>query len=165
MYVEVVTSHVAKSTTRRRLFASIGVLCAGVFAACGGDDEIQVFSDAQIGTEIEVVTGEQFEIRLESNPSTGYGWELSAMTTPDLVELESSTHLASDTDLVGAAGTDVFVLTAGRGAGILRLEYIRSFDDPAIPERVAEFVVRIDGAVWPPSAGTTPSTNTAVASG
>lgn len=165
MYLEVVTSHVAKSTTLRWVLASIGVLLSGVFAACDDDDELQVFTDAQIGSEIEVVAGEQFEIRLESNPSTGYGWELSAMTTPDLVELERSTHLAADTDLVGVAGTDVFVFAAGRGAGILRLEYIRSFDDPVIPERVAEFVIRIDGAAWPPSAGTTPSTNTAVASG
>jgi hypothetical protein len=45
----------------------------------------------------------------------------------------------------------VFVFVAGdEGAGVLRLEYVRSFDDPVIPERVAEFIVRIDGAPWPP---------------
>jgi hypothetical protein len=87
------------------------------------------------------------------------------MTTTDLVALTSRTYVASDTDLVGAAGTDVFVFTAGQGAGILRLDYIRSFDDPIIPERVAEYIIRIDGAEWPPPHGTNPSTNRAVAPG
>lgn len=114
--------------------------------ACGDDGGVQVVTDDEIGSEIEVSAGEQFEVRLESTPSTGYSWQLSEMTTPGLVELESRTHVAADTDLVGAAGTDVFVFTAVSGAGILRLEYVRSFDDPIVPERVAEFVVRVDDA-------------------
>jgi inhibitor of cysteine peptidase len=132
-------------------------------AACGGDGDVLVLTDAETGSEIEVDSGEQFEVRLDSNPSTGYSWQISEMTTPELVVLESQTHVAADTDLVGAAGTDVFVFTAVGGAGVLRLEYIRSFDDPIVPERVAEFIVRVDDAQWPPPAGTTPSTNTAVA--
>lgn len=138
------------------------VLLWSVSAACG-DGDIQVLTDARIGSEIEVSSGEQFEIRLDSNPSTGYGWEIAEMTSPELVVLESRTHVAADTDLVGVAGTDVFVFTAVGGAGVLRLEYIRAFDDPVVPAQVAEFLVRIDGAEWPPPGGTTPSTNTAVA--
>ena len=132
-------------------------------AACGDDGDVLVLTDAETGSEIEVDSGEQFEVRLDSNPSTGYSWQTSAMTTPELVVLESQTHVAADTDLVGAAGTDVFVFTAVGGAGVLRLEYIRSFDDPIVPERVAEFIVRVDDAQWPPPDGTSPSTNTAVA--
>lgn len=131
--------------------------------ACGDDDGIPVLTDDEIGSEIEVSAGEQFEVRLESNPSTGYGWELSPMTTPDLVVLESRTHTPADGGLVGAAGTDVFVFTAVGGAGILRLEYVRSFDDPVVPERVAEFVVRVDGAEWPPSGRSVPPTSTTAA--
>jgi hypothetical protein len=45
----------------------------------------------------------------------------------------------------------VFTFAAvGEGAGILRLEYVRSFDDPPVPERIVEFIVRVDGAAWPP---------------
>lgn len=132
-------------------------------AACGEDGGPLVLTDDEIGSEIEVDSGEQFEVRLDSNPSTGYSWQLSEMSTPELVVLESQTHVAADTDLVGATGTDVFVFTAVRGAGILRLEYIRSFDDPIVPERVAEFTVRIDDAEWPPPRGSVPSTNTDVA--
>ena len=37
---------------------------------------------------------EQIEIRLESNPGTGYAWQVSAMTTTDLVALASRTYVA-----------------------------------------------------------------------
>lgn len=142
------------------------VLLLFVAAACGDDAETQVFTDDDIGTEVIIGPNEQFEIRLASNPSTGYAWEISAMTNPDLVELEERTHISADSGLVGEPGTDVFTFTAGdEGAGILRLEYIRSFDDPIVPERVAEFIIRIDGAEVTPPPGTPPPTNTAVAPG
>jgi predicted secreted protein len=131
---------------------------------CGDDDDIEVLADDQSGSEIELAAGEQFEIHLESNPSTGFAWEISAMTTPDLVALDSRTFVESDSDLVGAPGTDVLVFTTGaEGAGVLRLEYVRSFDEPIVPERVVEFVIRIDGADWPPPPGTPPPASTAVA--
>lgn len=136
--------------------------------ACGdGDDDgdLAVFTDEQSGAEIELAAGEQFELHLESNPSTGYGWEVSEMTTADLVELDGRSYVEPDSDLVGAPGTEIFAFTAGgRGAGILRLEYIRSFDDPIVPERVVEYILRIDGAEWPPPDGVSPSTSTAEAS-
>lgn len=132
--------------------------------ACGDGDEVQVFTQDEIGAEIGVTAEEQFEIHLESNPSTGYAWEISPMTTPDLVALESKTYVGPDSDLVGASGTDVFVFAAAdQGAGVLRLEYVRSFDDPVVPERVAEFIIRIDSSEWPPARGTVPPTSTAVA--
>lgn len=93
--------------------ASVVVVLSWLTAACGGDDDgIQVLTDDQIGSVVEVDADEQFEIRLESNPSTGYGWPVSAMTTPDLVALTSRTYVAADTDLVGAAGTDPSANTA-----------------------------------------------------
>ena len=142
------------------------VLLLFAAAACGDDADIPIFTDDDIGTDVEVGANEQFEIRLASTPGTGYAWEISEMTSTDLVELEERTHISAESGLVGAAGTDVFVFaTTGQGAGILRLEYVRSFDDPIVPERVAEFIVRIDGAELTPPPGTPPPTNTAVAPG
>lgn len=143
----------------------LALLLASLLVACGDSDDIQVLTDDEIGTEIELSANELFEIHLESNPTTGYAWGMSAMTTPDLVSMESKTYVGPDSDLVGVAGTDIFVFTAGgQGSGILRLEYVRSFEDPAIPERVAEFIIRIEGVEWPPPQGTVPPTSTAEAS-
>lgn len=142
------------------------VVVGSVIAACGdGDDDgILVLTDADSGSEVVLDAGERFEVHLESNPSTGFAWELAAMTTPDLVTLDEQRYVEPDADLVGAPGTEIFVFTAGAdAAGVLRLEYVRSFDDPRVPERVAEFVIRIDGAEWPPAPATTPPLDTAVA--
>ena len=152
----------ASSGGRWRVYLLVAALLPAA-TACGDDDGSQVLTDAEIGSEIDVDAGEEFEIRLDSNPSTGYGWELSESTTPGLVVLESRTHVVADSDLVGASGTDVFVFEAVSGAGVLCLEYVRSFDDPVVAERVAEFVVRVDDAEWPPPDGSIPSITTASA--
>ncbi len=144
----------------------IAVLLGLAIASCGSNDEggVRVLTDDESGSEIELEAGEQFEIHLESNPSTGFTWELSAMTTPDLVDLDDKSYVGPDSDLIGAPGTEVFLFTAGDEAGgILRLEYIRSFEDASIPERVVEFIIRIDGAEWSPGQGSPSPASTAVA--
>jgi inhibitor of cysteine peptidase len=131
------------------VFALVAIL-----AACGDDDTVtggpgRVFTEEDTTSEALVEAGERFEIRLPSNPSTGYSWVMSPMATPGLVELVSSSYTAEDTDLVGVAGTEVWVFAAGEeGAGVLRLEYIRPFEERPVPERVFELIVRIDGAEW-----------------
>ena len=57
-----------------------------VLAACGDASEPLVFTDLDTGAQIPVGTGDRFELRLESNPSTGYGWTL-AEGMPDCLEM------------------------------------------------------------------------------
>jgi inhibitor of cysteine peptidase len=139
-----------------------------LLAACGDDGGVVVLTDLDSGTEVLVAAGETFEVHLTSNPSTGFGWEVDAMSTPGLVTLTSRNFEdPPDSDLVGAAGTEVFVFEAtGEGAGILRLAYLRPFEDRPVPQRVAEFIVRIDEAPWPPDreGSAQPSISTATAS-
>ena len=137
---------------------------AMVVPACSSDSaEVAVYGDADSGTEILVEAGEQFEIRLDSTPSTGYSWEIADGAGLDAVELVTRDHEAADTDLVGASGVDVFVFEAIAGAQILRLEYLRSFDDPVVPERIVEYIVRVDEAPWPPDDVVPPGTASATA--
>jgi len=143
------------------------VLVLALVAACGSSIS-GVYSDSDTGGEIEIDSGERFELRLESNPSTGYLWVLEKNSPMDLIKFESMTHEPFETtdDVVGAAGMDVFTFKAvEEGAGILRLEYIRSFDDPPIPERVVEYIVRVDGAEFTRDTSDPPSTSTASAPG
>jgi predicted secreted protein len=122
-----------------------------------------VLTDSDTGSHVLLNSGDRFEIRLESNATTGYEWVVTEAGLPDIVELVGDRYEAPDTDLVGAPGTQVFVVEAIRqGADVLRLEYVRPFEDPMIPERVVEFIIRIDGAVWPPvDGGTSPGTPSA----
>jgi predicted secreted protein len=134
-----------------------------LFAASCGADEPRTYTDTDTGAEIELATGDQFELRLPSNPSTGYQWIESPSDIGAFLTLVSQTYQAPETDRVGVAGTEVFRYEAtAQGAGILRLEYVRTFEDPVVAERVVEYIIRIDDAPWPPvTTGAPPITSTA----
>jgi inhibitor of cysteine peptidase len=126
----------------------VALMMVVTVAACGSDDgggARQVIDGGDIGTEITVGVGEEFELRLESNATTGYAWQV--VEQPDAIALVSSDYEAPDTSLVGAGGMEVFVFEGvAEGSGELRLEYVRSFDDPPQPAETADFQVRVDGS-------------------
>lgn len=155
-----------RSCSRRRW--SPGAVVLGLLvavAACGGDDDgRRVVTDAESTAEVLLDVGDELEVRLSSNPTTGYSWRIEP--EPTVVELRSSTFEEAEdaADLVGVGGTEVFVFdVVTAGAEILRLEYVRPFDDPVVPERIVEYIVRVDGAPWPPTDVSPPATATATA--
>ncbi len=124
-----------------------------IAASCGnGGASGDVVTEDDSGTEILMGSGESVTIELGANASTGYGWVVAEPTPFGVVEIVESRYDEPDTDLVGAPGTQVYVIEAVReGAGILRLEYLRSFDEPPVPAKVVEYIIRVDGAPWPPT--------------
>lgn len=140
---------------------SIVLLVLGVLlGACSGEVAATV-TEAESGTEIDLESGDRLEIKLESNATTGFEWVI-AEGSLEYVSLVNESYEAPDTDLVGAPGEQTFVLEAEeRGAGVLRLEYIRPFDDPVVPEKVVEYIVIIDDAEWPPRDSSPPETSSA----
>ena len=125
-----------------------GIVGAALFAGCSDDASTIRLDQSDSGNEVSVDAGDQIEIILDSNPSTGFSWVIDQGTT-DVANLVTRTFEAGDTDLIGAAGTETFVFEAlGPDAGVIRLVYIRPFDDPPIPERIVEYIVLVDGATW-----------------
>ena len=124
-----------------------------MLAACGSDGpDPMIFTDADSGNEISIRSGEEFTLRLESNPSTGYQWVIPTESMPLMLSVIERDFEGPTGDLIGAPGTQVFTVEADEeGAGVLRLEYTRPWDEQAIPEKVAEYVVRVDEAAWPPT--------------
>ena len=117
-----------------------------VAASCGSDDEqTPVTLDiSDSGSAITFEVGDAFEVLLESNPTTGYGWTVAEQ--PDGVTLVSSEYEEPDTSLVGAGGVEVFEFEAtAAGSGVLRLDYVRSFDDPVVPADTVEYDLTITG--------------------
>jgi predicted secreted protein len=131
--------------------------------ACVGNERHRPLTEDDSGSQVGFESFEEFEVRLASNPSTGYSWVIPADSLPVSIRLMSDGFDPGETGLVGAAGTQWFRFEAAEpGSGILRLEYLRSFDEPAIPLRVVEYVVRV-GPESPASSVTLPSTATATA--
>ena len=127
----------------KRLIALVAA--TALLAACGDDGGTTVELDAGDSlSEVSLDVGDQLDVQFESNPTTGYSWELGPL--PDGLQLVSSEFEEPGGSLVGAPGMQRFVFdVVGRGSGILRLEYVRVFDDPVIAEKIVEYVLTIDG--------------------
>ena len=93
---------------------------------------------------INARAGENFTISLESNPTTGYSWQLKKPLDEKFVQLVGSEYVPSRTDLVGAGGTEKWTFRAvKKGTTRLSLKYVRPWekDKPAVEEKT--FLVRV----------------------
>lgn len=120
----------------RVLIVLLALVVSG--AACGDSDQPSLTTDP--GGAISVDAGDEFMIRLESNASTGYSWQLAEDLPEGYVELVSENYLQPDTDTVGAPGHQEFTFRAIKdGSTYIQLWYIREFDDPPEPADRAQY--------------------------
>lgn len=100
-------------------------------------EETKTYADPNV--TIEVQRGEKFQIALESNPTTGYGWEFE--TDPNLISLINQTF-KPESDLIGAGGTETFKFSAlNEGEAEIVFSYKRSWEEEIIEKKV--FQVKI----------------------
>jgi inhibitor of cysteine peptidase len=86
------------------------------------------------GYRIATRVGENFEIRLPGNPSTGYRWTL-VDPVPTVVVADGVVRGEGGRgDLVGAGAQETWTFRgAAPGTGWLNFEYRRPFDPPSTP--------------------------------
>ena len=115
---------------RYRKFARLGtVVMPIVLASCDClDPAIQLDADDN-GTAVTVAVSECFRVSLNSNPSTGYVWEVAESDASILETTGQRFAPAPGPDMPGKGGTDIWDFT-GRSPGstTLRLEYRRPWE-------------------------------------
>jgi inhibitor of cysteine peptidase len=92
--------------------------------------------------QVSIKQGEEFEVRLPSNPSTGYAWQVTVQ--PDGIRLLDSVFLAPEGEqpVAGAAGEQVFHFIADRpGRYELQMELKRRWERGLIDKRHVELTV------------------------
>lgn len=92
-----------------------------------------------------VAVGEEFAITLESNPSTGYQWQLGKPLDEEIVKRVGSEYRQPGTNLLGAPGKEVWTFKGvGPGRTTIELNYLRSWEKntPAVASRTFRVVVR-----------------------
>jgi len=97
-------------------------------------------------TTIDVRAGKEFKIVIESNPTTGYHWEIVKDSLDEnLVQFVSSEYKStSDPSLVGGGGVDIWTFKAvGPGEAKIALGYYPPSNTPTEPERTETFNVNI----------------------
>lgn len=75
-----------------------------------GKTDTLVISDP--GKSIEVAAGNEFKIIINSNPSTGYHWELIGNLDETIVQFVSKDYRADEPVLAGSGGSDVWTFKA-----------------------------------------------------
>jgi len=82
-----------------------------------------VYTEADSGKTVQEPLGETFGIRLQTNPSTGYSWNLS-LTKGLSLSREEYIAPATEVGRVGAGGVQSYTLvTTARGGQLVRAEY------------------------------------------
>jgi len=95
---------------------------------------------------LEVKVGQEFNITLESNPSTGYGWQLAKQLNETILVLIGFEYKSSGSGLiVGAGGTEIWTFKAVKsGTAEISLKYVRPWetDVPPIKEENYGIIVK-----------------------
>lgn len=83
------------------------------------------FTENSNGRTVKVVVGQPFKIRLESNPSIGYGWSIHKHNLSVLKSAGEPRFVKPSQPLPGAPGLQEFEFVANK-AGTSRLELVYS---------------------------------------
>jgi inhibitor of cysteine peptidase len=113
---------------------SILLLLALLLSGCNSSKEVEL-DIGDSGSQVEVKKGQILVISLESNPTTGYRWEVLKINETMLEQLGESEFLSSQSeDIVGAGGVEVLRFeTVGVGTTYLELGYRRFWEEDVAP--------------------------------
>jgi len=111
--------------------------CRGANAA-----EEQMEEYLSPGGTVAVNTGRRFAIRLQSNPTTGYGWQLAKPLDEKIVVQVTNDYIHPESSLMGAGGHEVWIFKAvGQGQAEISLKYVRPWEKDRPPAETNVFTV------------------------
>ena len=89
---------------------------------------------------VEVKVGQEFNITLDSNPSTGYQWQLAKQLNGSILVLIGAQYIPSERGRIGAGGTEVWTFKAVKsGTAEISLEYVRPWETDVPPIKEQNF--------------------------
>lgn len=129
----------------KKIVTIIVVLSVLVLSGCGGTSEVPVQpTDLQVSDyarQLEATAGNEFKIILDSNPTTGYHWEVVGELDANVVQFISKNYKADGLQMPGSGGKDVWVFKA-IAAGETTITLGNYPPDPsAEPEQTIVFTV------------------------
>ncbi len=82
------------------------------------------------GKTVEIAVGGTLTVTLESNPTTGFQWELASISDQAVLEKQSNTfETPEDTGMVGSPGKEVWTFRAlKKGTSTISMEYGRPWE-------------------------------------
>lgn len=128
----------------------IGILLISVFTmllVAGCMPAGKTFTSANDGESINLKLNETIKIKLDSNPTTGYSWNLSDKTSTATISQLSSDYKtsSSDKEVVGAGGYDTITFKAiAKGNTTIILTYNKSWEEEVEPIETFKLNVTVE---------------------
>ncbi len=120
---------------KKRHFLLIAALCLPGSLISGQQPKAPV--------SLSVEAGQTFRLAVDSNPSTGYEWQLSKPVNPKVARLLGVQFLKPESTKPGAPGQDIWEFRAvGQGKAEIHLKYVRPWK-AAQPARTTNFLVSV----------------------
>ncbi len=114
------------------------VLLLVLLAACSAQKR-----DTKLPASKTVSVGEQFDIRLPANPSTGFRWQVGKLDDK-IVRLVDTRYEPTASDALGAGGTTVFTFVGeAQGRGMINLVFLRAWEKGVAPARTADYSIDV----------------------
>jgi inhibitor of cysteine peptidase len=93
---------------------------------------------------LEATAGNEFKIIIDSNPTTGYHWEIVGELDANVIEFVSNDFRGSEPVIPGSGGVDVWVFKAvAAGETQITLGYYPPSNDPVEPQQKVTFTVTV----------------------
>lgn len=116
------------------------VLTAAALSAC--NPAAQTLTESDDGKTVTLNKGDALVIKLDGNPTTGYGWQLSDFDQ-SVLKSDGDPDYKSDSLMTGSGGRYTYHFTAGDpGEVVLTFSYLRSWEKDTPPYKT--FTVTVD---------------------
>ena len=126
---------------KKKLFLIASVLLVLAFAA--GCTKNVAVNEEMNGGSVVLEQGQTLVLKLTSNPTTGYDWEIVDLNTA-ILEQVGEVEYKSDSALIGSGGVNTYTFKAvGSGNMQLSLVYHRSWEKDIPPIETYELDVTV----------------------
>jgi inhibitor of cysteine peptidase len=121
---------------------AIVILLLSVYANTTLASESMKLNENDAGKTVEIAVGDELEIMLPGNPTTGYVWEAEALDATVLT-LRQTSFMPGD-HAIGSGGLVTLMFRAvAKGKAALKLNYHRPFEQNTPPINTFEVTVTI----------------------
>jgi inhibitor of cysteine peptidase len=131
---------------KRAILGAILVVILALAAGCARSNEVQVGDDHN-GQKVSVKSSQLLAVRLEANPTTGYGWEVAEIDAAILQSQGEAVYEQANQNqkLVGGGGWQTFRFKPVKaGEARLKLVYRRSWEKDVEPIKTYEVQVTVE---------------------
>lgn len=112
--------------------------------SCSGQPAQITVDMSANGSAVTMEQGQELVVRLESNPTTGYGWTVQNVDTAVLQQVGDIEYEPADTGLVGSGGWESCRFQAlSSGETTLQMIYHRSWEENVDPEQTFTLTVTV----------------------